>query len=68
MTRTGLKFIFTITTDKPSKKQSAITVNVQIINKNNNSCFKVPGRKDLENLTPPSWKLPPLGPPSHLYF
>ena len=43
---------------------SAITVKCKIINKNNYSCFKVHGKKDLENLTPPPWKLPPLGPPS----
>ena len=53
---------------KEIKKAISYNCNVKIINKNNNSCFKVPGRKDLENLTPPSWKLPPLGPPSHLYF
>ena len=47
-------------TGKLWKKHSAITFKWKIIDKNNNSCFKVPGKKDLENLIPPPWKLPPL--------
>ena len=52
----------------PHKITGPSHLKCNIINKNNNSCFKVPGKKDLENLTPPPWKLPPLGPPSHWNF
>ena len=37
----------------PHKITGPSHLKCKIINKNNNSCFKVPGKKDLENLRPP---------------
>ena len=55
-------------TGKRWKKHSAITVNVRSSIKTIILVSKSLDKKVLDNLTPPPWKLPPLGSPSNWNF